>query len=1740
MNISHSISSTVAGVSFSFLTAEDVRRISVKQIVNPVLLDGLNRPNIGGLYDPSLGPSDRSDLCATCRLNYFTCPGHFGHIELPAPVFHPLFFANMYNLFRGTCLFCHHFKIDREELYRYVGKFRLLEYGLLEAAHGLDDLQRAVTARAKVESKKKGKNKNATQGEEEDNSEESEDPDNVGDKDSEEDESPVEFMSRVNRYVALHLSLASGSTRDSYKDGLVYQARKELINEFLKATILSRCQNEGCGSYGYTFRKEGYTKIIEYDLSPKQKVRNTKTRPDVLLGSTTKSSNARPQQDDSDVEMSGPESDDDGESIGAEDQEGEEDEEEEANTQEDNLPRAANGKIKTKRGRNERVVAPEECRAHLRRLFKNEPTMCSLLYGKHGPFAKITPEGLSLASADMFFLEVITVPPTRFRPPAKMNDTLFEHPQNELLAKVLQTSYRLRDLNNNLKEVSTKGPQYDEVARKRLMGSLLEALIQLQVDVNSFMDSSKNPTPVRQGKLPPSGVKQGLEKKEGLFRKHMMGKRVNYAARSVISPDVNIEPNEIGIPPVFAKKLTFPEPVTPFNFHKLRQQVINGPRVHPGASMVQFGDGHQVSLDKLGVEQRTAIANQLLTPQEGGRTASGGRKGLRTRTTAVNKKVYRHLENGDILILNRQPTLHKPSMMTHKARILHGEKTIRMHYANCNSYNADFDGDEMNIHFPQNQVARAEAEMLSNTDNQYLVPTSGNPLRGLIQDHVVAGVWMTSQGTFFTREEYFQLLYGALRPEEDVIPLLKTLPPTIWKPVPLWTGKQVISTVLKNITPENMEGIHLNAGTKVPGHLWGSDSKEDKVIFMDGELLCGVLDKAAFGASDYGLVHSVYELYGAETAGRLLGILSRLFTKFLQHRAFTCRMDDLTLTPEGNDKRNEIIQRGKNLGTEGAIENFPSLSETPKDEVPSALKSLLQDVLRDDNKMAGLDMTVKTKLSKLTSEISEACLPHKLLRKFPHNNMQTMTLSGAKGSAVNARQISCALGQQELEGRRVPVMVSGKTLPSFKAFETKAIAGGYVASRFLTGVKPQEFYFHCMAGREGLIDTAVKTSRSGYLQRCLIKHLEGARVHYDNTVRNSDDSVYQFHYGGDALDVTKQKHLYQFDFIAQNERSWINILKPGMIGKFAGSGAASKYMKKLLKKKPAKRGKYEPALSVYNPARELGATSEQFAEAMEAYIKSNPRNLLDGGPEPQWKSRRQRMSVNHFRLLMHIKYMRSLVEPGESVGLLASQGVGEPSTQMTLNTFHFAGHGAANVTLGIPRLREIVMTASQKPKTPSMTMRIRAGTAQEDVDRFCKRATKLSLSQIVEHIAVTERLQTNGDARRRLYTIELFLFPREEYEAEYDTDPSEVLSSFAVKFPLTLKKEMTAEMKRVDADMRNQISQLGQGKKSKDDRGQDAAEDGDDEPRASKNDEEGSEVGDGDADDEKRARQQKQQASYESDEDDEDENEEMAPYKDEELEAEYAEEVGEAQKQSESQPKPKSKSLKAQIRRVVEMFQLNFPPAESFTFEDSKVTFVLSFSSDLPKLLLVGIIERTCRATVVREIPGITDCFQNKEEKNGQDAVIKLTTNGSNFKGMWAFASSADETILEDDEIYSNDIYSILKTYGVEMARAAILNEMSGIFGLYKIQVDRRHLELIADYMTFDGGYKPFNRKGLSTGPSPLLKASYETTAAFLSDATLHGDFDDLKTPSGNVVLGRPSLTGTGAFDVRMPVQPVH
>jgi DNA-directed RNA polymerase I subunit RPA1 len=337
-----------------------------------------------------------------------------------------------------------------------------------------------------------------------------------------------------------------------------------------------------------------------------------------------------------------------------------------------------------------------------------------------------------------------------------------------------------------------------------------------------------------------------------------------------------------------------------------------------------------------------------------------------------------------------------------------------------------------------------------------------------------------------------------------------------------------------------------------------------------------------------------------------------------------------------------------------------------------------------------------------------------------------------------------------------------------------------------------------MAGREGLIDTAVKTSRSGYLQRCLIKHLEGLKVHYDHTVRDSDGSVLQFQYGEDSLDVIKAKYLEKYSFSAHNFETLSQKYNPKAALSSLETKEGESYAKKALKKP----NKYDPALSVYNPGKHLGVVSERFAMGMQKYIDSNPDNMPFDKDHTLTKDNERFSSLNKskFKALMHLKYLHSLVDAGEAVGLLAAQSVGEPSTQMTLNTFHFAGYGAANVTLGIPRLREIIMTAASQIKTPTMLLPLKADTNDADAaSKFCKEASKLTLSQLVDSVAVTETTTSKSALtnyrRSKMYTIRLNLFPESEYKEEYLASKKQVKKVLATGFLKDLEEAIRKDIK---------------------------------------------------------------------------------------------------------------------------------------------------------------------------------------------------------------------------------------------------------------------------------------------------------------------------------------------------------
>ncbi|KEY64139.1 hypothetical protein S7711_09699 [Stachybotrys chartarum IBT 7711] len=1682
MNISQPVPSEVESVEFTFLSPEEIRSISVKCINNTQTFDSLLNPVPGGLYDPALGSWGES-TCTTCNLNQSSCPGHPGHIQLPVPVYHPVFMDQAYRLLRATCVYCNGFRLPPKDLHRYACQLRLLQYGLIHEAHYVGAIGENDLAIEVQEALGLG----GSEAEEEGNS--SADP----------------IIRMREKYVQKCLrggntKLKRGDTKKGKHEG-ASEMRRDIIKDFL-AEITKNRKCSSCQGISPAYRKDRFVKIFEKSLSEKDKAKMAQK------GLSRTDAMARTYKTQSRDGSDGYNSDEGVADIGSPTRD-----EFEAPSKSQSTT-SSTEQSQSNVSAAQRYISPMEVHARLVELFKKEQDLLSLVYNAKPP-TRSSPK----VNPDMFFMSIVLVPPNRFRPEARTGDSqITEAQQNSLYKSILGGCERIAQIHNSVKE-----GQGD-------MNRLHQAWTELQEAVNALIDKNKNPVQGAAGKQNEDGIKQKLEKKEGLFRKNMMGKRVNYAARSVISPDPNIDTNEIGVPPVFAKKLTYPEPVTSHNFRDMQQAVINGVDKWPGAFAIENENGQVVNLRNKSVDDRISLANQLLAP-----TNSNAPK-------TKNKKVYRHLTNGDVVLMNRQPTLHKPSIMGHRVRVLPAEKTIRMHYANCNTYNADFDGDEMNMHFPQNEVARAEALQIADTDHQYLSGTAGKPLRGLIQDHISISVALCSRDTFFSRGDYHQMIYGALRPESGHVigEKIELVPPAIIKPVPRWTGKQVITTILKNMQPPNCGGLTLRSQTQLKADQWGKGSEEGTVLFQEGEFITGIMDKSQIGPSSGGVIHAVHEIYGPAVAGKLLSSLGRLLTRYLNIRAFSCGMDDLRLTPQGEKSRAQALQSANRTGLDVASK-YVSLNHKPE-ATDQLLLERLEEVMRDDSKQEGLDLLMNQGNAEITDAVQKACMPDGLAKPFPKNQMQAMTTSGAKGSRVNASLISCNLGQQVLEGRRVPIMVSGKTLPCFSPFETHVRAGGYIVNRFLTGIRPQEYYFHHMAGREGLIDTAVKTSRSGYLQRCIIKGMEGLTVAYDTSVRDADGSMIQFLYGEDGLDVTKQEYLSNFGFVLQNVTSEAAQLNyDPKVGERLGANrdAFSKYMKSAVKHAKGRDPKAkDPLASAFNPATNAFATSEKFYEAMSAYLKENPDGLVrDKSDKTKKTLAKVVLNRKNAEMLFAMKYLRSLVEPGEAVGIVAGQSIGEPSTQMTLNTFHLAGHSAKNVTLGIPRLREILMTASRAISTPAMSLYPIEELSSQDSEIFAKSISVLPLANVLDDVVVEEKVgRGKMFGQAKIFHIKLNFFPLSEYSGTYAIGASDVMNAIEKKLLPALLTLTKKEIKKRASQSTMATPEIGV-KAGVVEMAAPVSDGGD----GGANEDDDDEEGDDDATNAKQRSNRSEAVSYGPNDDEDDAVQHMAERdaSDDEMEdegiggsprPERARPVNDSDEEEDDDDMDEASwSAKARTERVLEKF------AEATDFKcDEKngawCSTTLEFDSSIPKLLMLNIVQDAVRRTVIQQIAGVGTCTHVVE---GGQTVIHTT--GVNLQAMQRYSD-----FIDPNRIATNDIAAVLDVYGVEAGRNNIVRELAGVFGSHGIKVDNRHLNLIADYMTRGGGFTPFNRMGLKGNVSPFTKMSFETTLAFLKDAVLDGDWDDLTTPSSRLVMGRLGKVGTGGFDVLTQLPTYH
>jgi DNA-directed RNA polymerase II subunit RPB1 len=639
--------------------------------------------------------------------------------------------------------------------------------------------------------------------------------------------------------------------------------------------------------------------------------------------------------------------------------------------------------------------------------------------------------------------------------------------------------------------------------------------------------------------------------------------------------------------------------------------------------------------------------------------------------------VHRHLIDGDVVLFNRQPSLHKGSMECHRVRVL-PYSTFRLNVSATKPYNADFDGDEMNMHVPQSITSASEIKYLASVLRQIVSPRTNAAIISVFQD-TQTGVYRLSQPEVRIPEHIaMNILSRMKRPLSSYIRRNGDL-----------TGQEVFSTTLP--------AIDFNG----------------KVTIKNGQLVRGILNKGAFATTSDGLVHMLYSDFGPDRAGQFINDVQNIVTKFNLFTGFSVGPSDLATNVETEDKIRDALAEGRQKVT---------------------------DILSDVHAGRFLNNSGRTDGEELENQIFNALktvtavIGDESMKSLPKDNrMIQMVDSGAKGSNLNITQMLGLLGQQQVAGRRIQYTLQDRTLPHFPKFDDGIESRGFVENSFINGIRPAEFFFHAMGGREGLIDTAVKTSDSGYIQRRLVKAMEDLHIEYDGTVRNVNGTIFQHHYGGDGIDsiatefipvalgiMTMEDVYREFgatrdDFaavVAGDVGDAPDLVEQLLLDREAFVKNVLRFKKndKIASPVNLKRlvEKYNNPYATKTALTPLYVVQELEKVSNQSYMIHNKlfHILMRYYLAPKKSIIVHRFSKEVFDELLReitFKYIKGRVHPGEMVGTLAAQSIGEPTTQLTLNTFHSAGTAKANATAGVPRIVEL-LSASHNPKNPSNTI----------------------------------------------------------------------------------------------------------------------------------------------------------------------------------------------------------------------------------------------------------------------------------------------------------------------------------------------------------------------------------------------------------------------------------------------------
>jgi DNA-directed RNA polymerase II subunit RPB1 len=1197
----------------------------------------------------------------------------------------------------------------------------------------------------------------------------------------------------------------------------------------------------------------------------------------------------------------------------------------------------------------------------------------------------------------------LPVPPPPVRPSVKQfNNQRSEDDITHKLIDIIKT-------NNHLKK------KLD--SEKSLENTIDEWTQVLQYHVSTLIDNEipgVNSSTHRSGR-PLKTLRQRLKGKEGRIRGNLMGKRVDFSARSVITPDPNINIDELGVPYKVAMNLTFPDIVTPYNINKLTQYVKNGPYKHPGAKSIKR------KIDNVTTSLQYVDTDSI--------------------ELKVGDVVNRHLIDGDTVLFNRQPSLHKMSMMAHKVRVM-DYSTFRLNVTVTTPYNADFDGDEMNMHVPQSIQTSVELQYLAAVPLQIISPSQHVPIITLVQDSLLGLNRLTDDNVYLTKSDIMNILIY-IKSFDGVLP-----EPEIKEPVEKWSGRQLVSIILP-------KGIEMNMKNK--SH---NDTDIDVLNFVkidNGIIKQGRFDNSIMNKGSRGLIHMIHNDYGHKEAQLFLDNLQNIVTRYLVKTGFSVGISDLIANTDTVSKIEETLI-------------------SKKKDVSKLVQQIHQNIFdsNTDNVSGEFETKVNQLLNKAINEAGKIGL--KSLDR--NNRMINMVSAGSKGKEINIAQMVACLGQQNVDGKRIPNGFNNRTLPHFSKFDVSPESKGFVENSFIKGLNPTEFFFHAMGGREGLIDTAVKTADTGYLQRKLIKAMEDLKISSDLSVRNASGTILQFLYGEDGMHYgkieTQGLDLLRLSYSElesghkfSDKEQWTNYLTKNTITQMKKTkgwkNKLNEYFNTIIENQDFLReGVFKNYLDTnihypinlyrllnmvkslfnivgsnivdLNPIYVIESINSLVSDCnVNSFIKGNKmfEILLMSYLSPKKLITEHKINKVAFDYIINtikLKFNTSKVQPSEMVGTIAAQSIGEPATQMTLNTFHYAGVSSkSNVIRGVPRLKEL-LHISKSIKAPSVTI-----FTNNDI-KHDKNKTETLLNSIelttLNDITKSVRIYYDPDDKNTIIEddkelIDIYKIYNEIDPVMNDCEGSNLIIRFEFDKQILMEKNITMEMiyHRIYTNYKDDVSCI---------------------------------------------------------------------YSDD-----------------------NSDKLIFRVR-IMKM-------KKNVSDRLNDINILKNIEKNMREKLIIKGINNIKNVTMREQNTSfvkVGDSFkQNKE--------WILDTDGINLREILNY-SGVDAT-----KTYSNDIYEMYEIFGIEAAKKILLTELRDVIDDAGNYVNYRHLSLLCDTMTNRGSLMSIDRFGINRGNiGPLAKCSFEETTDQLFKASMFGETDKLTGVSSNIMMGQIPPCGTGETDV--------